>query len=332
MKIGIVARCDVGGLGNLTYDFWKHIHQISRELVIFSYRGDNPNLYPKAIPCQKGRPTLEEIDNFLKDIDIVLAFETPYNWNIFAKAKEKGIKTILIPMYEWSDVISPVMPDLYLCPSKLDYQIFKKYPIRAEYLPIPVDRREFPFKLREKAETFVFNNGGGGTGGRNGLTELLEAIPLVKAQVKFLIRSYSQIPEIKDKRIEKVEGVVDHLDLYKEGDIFLFPHKFDGLSLPIQEALSCGMPVISTDMFPHNNYLPKEWLFEPKGFERGKVAPEARLINVATLDPKKIAEKIDEWANRDITKESKKADEIAEQLSWENLHQKYIKLFESLIK
>lgn len=168
LQIGGVMRCDSGGLSTLSYDFWKHILDIKKELVVLSGIRDNPYLYPKAIVCEN-RPTLKEIDNFLEDINVVLAFETPYNWNVFAKAKEKGIKTILIPMYEWSDVIMPVIPDLILCPSKLDLQTFNGYPTRVEHLPIPVDREEIPFKLRTKAETFVFNNGGGGTGGRNGM-------------------------------------------------------------------------------------------------------------------------------------------------------------------
>lgn len=331
LSIGLCARCDGGGLASLSYDFWKHILDIKKELVVLSGIRDNPYLYPKATICEN-RPTLEEIDRFLEDINIVLIFETPYNWNILSKAKEKGVKTILVPMYEWSDVVFPVMPDLILCPSELDYQTFKEYPTRVEYLPIPVDREEIPFKLRTKAETFVFNNGGGGTGGRNGMEALMKAIPLVKADVKFLIRSQLQLPIIEDKRVEiEFKHFTNKSELFERGDVFLFPHMFDGLSLPIQEALSAGMPVISTNFFPHNTYMPKEWFFDPDGFKQGRVAPVARTIDVAILSPEKIAKKIDEWANKDITDDSEKANEIAEKISWVNLHQKYIDMFKSLL-
>jgi len=331
LKIGLVARCDIGGLGHLSYDFWKNIYEITKELIVMSGRLDNPYLYPKGILCAIGRPTLEEIDEFLKDINIVLAMETPYNWNIFSMAKKRGIKTILMPNYEWSEVITPVIPDMYLCPSKLDYKIFKDYPTKVKYLPIPINREEFPFQQREKAHTFLFNNGGGGTGGRNGYEELTKAIPMVKSDVKFIIRSQMNVKPIKDNRVNFQFVNKKHEDLYKEGDVFLFPHKFDGLSLPIQEALSAGMPVLSTNFFPHNDYMPKEWFFEPEEWQLGKVCPECRVIEMAQLNPENIAKKIDEWADKDITEESKKADEIAEKISWKNLHDKYIEIFKELL-
>jgi len=332
LKIGLVARCDTGGLGHLSYSFWKHIYEISKELIVMSGRRDNPYLFPKGVLCEIGRPTLSEINEFLKDINIVLAMETPYNWNVFSKAKEKGIKTVLIPNYEWSEVTPPVMPDLYLCPSRLDYDLFKDYPTRVKYLPIPVDREEFPFKQRTKAHTFVFNNGGGGTDGRNSYEELKEAIPLVKSDVKFIIRSQIvDIESIEDKRVTMEITNKNHEDLYKEGDVFLFPHKYDGLSLPIQEALSAGMPVLSTNFYPHNAYMPKEWFFNAEKFQIGKVCPECRVIELAKIDPKLIAKKIDEWANKDITEDSKKADEIAEKISWKSQHDEYINLFKSIL-
>lgn len=331
VRIGLVARCDTGGLGHLSYDFWKHIFEIEKQLVILSGIRDNPYLYPKGIICE-GRPTLEDIDEFLKDIDVVLAFETPYNWNVFSEAKKRGIKTVLMPMYEWSDVVMPVKLDLVLCPSKIEYDLFEE---PKKFIPVPIDRKEIPFKLRTKAKTFVFNNGSGGTGGRNGANALLAAIPLVKSKdIKFIIHSQVQLEnDINDERVEiKLGHSPKRKSLFEQGDVFLFPHMFNGLSLPIQEALSSGMPIISTNIYPHNTYMPKEWFFEPSGYEKGRVSEEARNIDIAILDPQRIADKIDEWANKDITEDSKKADEIAQSMSWEILHKEYIKTFEDLIK
>ena len=332
MRIGAICRVDNGGLGSLTYDFWKHILEIKKELVItITDREHEEDLtrYPKAIFCNR-YPTLEQIDFFLEDIDIVLIFETAYNWNIISKAREKGIKSVLMPMYEWSPYKLPTEPDLYLCPSKLDYDIF---PEPKKYLPVPIDRKLFKFKQRTKAQTFVFNNGHGGSNGRNGLEELLEAIPLIKSDIKILIRSQLPILEINDPRVEtRVANLKNRADLYQEGDVFLFPHKFNGLSLPIQEALSCGMPILSTDFYPHNTYLPKKWLFKAKGFEKGQVNPASRIIDVAQLSPENIALKIDEFANKDITEDSQKANEIAEAMSWDKLHKDYIKLFKELLE
>ena len=328
LRIGIVARCDFRGLGMLTLDFWKHIKEITKELVVVMEKGEQEVYrYPKGIIVE-GYPTLETIDEFLKDIDVVVAFETPYNWNVFSTAKRRGIKTVLIPMYEWSTERLPIEPDLYLCPSLLDYDIF---PEPKKYLPVPIDRKLFPFKLRKKAKIFLFNNGYGGTGGRNGLEAFLQAIPLVKSDVRFIINSQVSIPEIKDPRVKvRVANIKSRADLFTEGDVFVFPHMFNGLSLPIQEALSCGMPVLSTNIYPHNTYMPKDWFFEPDSMNKGKVHPVAREIDMAIISVKNIAKKIDEWANKDITEESQKANEIAEKISWKNMKDKYIKVFNNL--
>lgn len=332
-RCGIIARVDSGGLANLTYDFWRYITEITKALVVIS---DSPyqdlQRYPEQIICE-GFPNLEQIDEFLKDIDIVLAFETPYNWNVFSMAKERGIKTILMPNYEWTEEKTPIYPDLYLCPSKLDYDIYKDFPTRVEYLPVPIDRKMFPFELRTKAETFVFNNGHGGTKGRNGLTVLLQAIPLVKSDVDFTINSQVPIPEIKDDRIlVNIEDVKNRADLFKEGDVLLLPRMFGALSLPTWEAISSGMPVLSTDLYPFNTILPKDWFFKPDRIEKGQTASVNRIIDIAVINPQILATKIDEYAHKNITKDSKLADKIAESISWDKLHSKYIKVFEDLIK
>jgi len=330
LRIGAICRIDNGGLANLAFDFWKHIHEITKALVVVSSdKKQNLLRYPEQVICQ-GFPTLEQIEEFLKDIDIVLAFETPYNWNIFSMAKERGIKTVLMPMYEWTEEKPPIHPDLYLCPSLLERDIYKYYPTKSEYIPVPIDRKMFPFKLRTKAETFVFNNGHGGTKGRNGLVALLQAIPLVKSDIKFIIRSQVPIPEIKDIRVDVRLGEAKRADLFKEGDVLLLPRMFGALSLPTWEAISSGMPVLSTDLYPFNMILPKDWFFKAERIEKGQTATINRIIDVAMVNPKDIAKKIDSWANKGITKESNLANKIARKMSWDNLHDEFIKLFKKL--
>jgi glycosyltransferase involved in cell wall biosynthesis len=330
IRIGVICRIDNGGLANMNLDWWKNLPEITKCLTIVS---DSPYQdlmrYPEQIICQN-YPTLEQIDLFLKDIDVVLAFETPYNWNVFSMAKERGIKTVLIPMYEWTEENPPIHPDLYLCPSLMEYDIYKFYPTRCEYIQNPIDRKVFKFKQREKAHTFLFNNGHGGTGGRNGLAFLLKAIPLVKSDVKFIINSQVQIPEITDPRVEVRLGDVKKRTELFDGDVLLFPRMFGALSLPTWEALSCGMPVLSTNLHPFNKTLPKDWFFNASGSKKIKTSSMNREIDCAIIDPKKLADKIDKWANIDITGDSKLADKIAEQFSWDNSKEKIIKLLQEI--
>lgn len=330
IKIGIVTRIDDGGLANMNLDWWKNVPEITKCLTILTGGYQNITRYPEQIICQQ-YPTLEEIDLFLKDIDVVIAFETPYNWNLFSKAKEKGVKTVLIPMYEWTDEKSPIDPDLYLCPSMMERDIYKYYPAKSEYFQNPIDRKVFKFKQREKANVFVFNNGHGGTKGRNGLIELLKAIPLVKSDVKFIINSQIPIPEIQDPRVKiNVGNFKIRTELLEEGDVLVFPRMFGALSLPTWEALSCGMPVLSTDIYPFNEMLPKEWFFKPERIEKFQTSPLNRVIDASIVNPQAIADKIDEWANKDITAESQKANEIAEQFNWEKQKDNLLNILKEL--
>ncbi len=330
LKIGLIARADNSGLGTLSRQFYKHLKDyIAKVMIVWNGVYEYyPERFPEEISyvCKRGVPDLEEIDNFLKDINLVLTFETPYNWNLFSKAKERGIKTVLMPNYEWLPKDLPVKPDLFLCPSKLDYD---EAPEPKVYLPVPIDREELPFKLRKKARVFLFNNGHGGYLNRNSLHEFLEAISLVKQPVQFIIHSQVYFDVVNDSRVEVILGDVPYEKLYERGDMFVFPHKFDGLSLPIQEAMSVGMPVISTDIYPHNTYLPKELLFEPEAITEYYIK---RPIKAAIISPVKLAQKIEEFALQDISHLSKKMDELAEKWSWKNLKTKYLEVLQGLLQ
>ena len=326
-RFGLVVRADEGGLASLSWDFYKHLEP-TKTLVVLSKMPGMPDRFPGAVVCRQGLPNLAQIEEFLDGLDVIMTFEKPYNWNLFKRAKKKGIKTILVPNYEWTDENPPEEPDLYICPSKLDFDLVNQE--NKVYLPIPIDREMFPFKLRKNADIFVFNNGHGGSLGRNGLKELLEAIAMVSSRIpRFIINS--QVPVeggILDSRVTFHCGNLIKEKLYSEGDVFLFPHKFDGLSLPIQEAMSSGMPIISTNLYPFNTYLPKELLFEPDGQTWAKMAEGKRTVEKAVLRPRNIAEKIEEWVGQDITKYSKEMNKLAEEWSWNNQKDNWIKIIE----
>lgn len=332
-RLGIVARCDNSGLGVMAFDFFRNF--IVEKVLTVS--GSYQNYYDRfegyggtqQIICAQHTPTIEEIENFLKDLDVVVAFETPYNWNLFTIAREKGVKTVLIPMYEWTPPKDqmPSEPDLYLCPSELD---MKEIDGNKELIHTPINLDLIPYRERTEAKTFVFNNGHGGFGGRNSLVEFLQAIQFVKSDVKFIIRSQVDFEPINDSRVSVFDGDLPYEDLWKDGDICVHIHKFDGLSLPLNEAMAAGMPILGLNIFPHNTFLPKETLIEPEAI--GKVQL-ARKTDSAVISPLKIAEKIDEIAgmpSEKIIELSKRSRAIAEGWSWKEQKGKFIIAIQNL--
>lgn len=187
--------------------------------------------------------------------------------------------------------------------------------IKQIKVPIP---SHIKWRLRKKAEVFVHNAGNGGLGGRNGTEELLRAMKYVKSPIKLIVRSQVPIRERKDPRIEYQIGTFD--DIWAEGDVFIFPEKFNGLSLPIQEAFASGMMVMTTDRFPNNTYLPTEPLIPVHSYlkERTYVT-----FDKAKIAPEDIAKSIDSWFGKDISEFSEMGRVFKEEYSWDNLKKRY---------
>lgn len=290
-----------------------------------------PERFPNARRVTK--ITAEDVDWLFHGIDLFIAFETPYEWNLFRLARKRGVKTILIPMYECEPKPLPAYPDVVLAPSLLDYDVFKdeaKANFQIEYLPIPVDRLKVPFRQREKALTFQHNAGHGGIIGRNGTTELLAAIPMLKSDAKVIIYTQKKIDFDHPKCEIRVGNFENYWDMWGSNDVFIFPHKFDGLSLPIQEALSSGMPVISTAIYPFTQWLPQDWLFHAAEFMN--IRAWDRHVDVAVIEPSVIAGMIDEWYGKSIAKDSSRANKLAEEISWGKMLPKYLQLFKKICK
>lgn len=332
IRLGLVARCDDSGLGSLSQDFYKYLEP-DKVLSVYGRYNNHPERFPSAIICNQGMPNLKDIQNFLKDLDVILTFETPYNWNLISEAKKLGVKTVIIPNYEWTSEFPPIEPDLWLCPSKLDLKIYQEEGKNCAYLPIPVDRTKIPFKLRKEAKTFVFNNGHGGSIGRNSAREMIEAMIRIPQDsgAEFIVRSQIQLDSMLKMPHMRFEfGETPKEKLFDEGDVFIFPHKFDGLSLPIQEAMAAGMPVITTDFFPFNEMLPKELLFKYDALAKAKLDDDTRKIDIHLLYPRDIADKIMEFIGKDITELSLKMNDLAEEFSWITMKDKYIELLSNL--
>jgi len=322
------------GLGMLAWEFYTNLQEyITKVLVIHngSYQCF-PERFNQWKYYTQGQLVPKVLEDFLDNIDILLAIETPYNWFAFTLAKYKKIKTVLIPMFECNDKVLEVYPSLIACPSMLEYESFKNEPSKLEIIPLPINRKRLLYKNRKKAMVFKHHVGHAGLAGRTGTNELLKAIPLVKNRnIKFIINSQVEIPRIQDERlIIKIGNIKNYWDLWNEGDIYIFPTNQEMISMPLNEALSVGMPVLTTEFDYFKSFLPQKWFIKPE--EITKVKLHQRFMNFAVkLDIEKIAQKIDEFAEKDISEDSKIANRLAEEISWEKLRPKWVKLFESLL-
>lgn len=326
-KIGIIGRADNTGLGVETWELCRHFPEAKVMIVEFEslYPGDIYKIYPERFNkpvIVAGIPTESQLEAFFKGIDVLFTIETPYYPKAFEIARRLGVKSILRVNYEW---FRDYQPDFYVSPSLYH---FNELPEPKAYLPFPINREVLPFKLRKKAKKFIHIAGNMKAAyDRNGTELFLQAIPYIKSNVEIIIKSQIPIESIANRYANVKVDVCNHKnywEIWEDADVYVSPRRYAGQSLPLNEAMSLGMAVIMTDMTPQNSFLPKELLIKPLEIKKLMINRE---IEIADIDPKDIAAKIDEIANTDITKYSKISNHIAQAWSWENLKPKYQKLF-----
>lgn len=372
MRIGSVCYATEQGLGRLMKAFYDA--GVITDPVIFKHsswqRKTNLDWYPPGTPILEPKRSFDPavIGSVVDRVQVMLFFETPFDWEILRYCKDHNVKTVLMPMYEWFPANPPTLPDLFLCPSKLDYDYFSGGLIpkwdgtEAVYLPVPVDSSAW--KKRTRAVKYLHNAGNIGHREHKGTRQLLEAMKLVKSPLELTVRAQDvsvlrnivegtfgrevckeikddiltldpvnlAFPRGKGPRLTIRFGQIAYDDLWADHDVYVAPEKFNGLSLPLQEAYAAGLVVMTTDRYPHNTWLPTEPLIPVSEYRKAFVSRNYLEFDEALVTPEAIAAKMDEWYGKDIRTLSKGAYEWGQHNSWRSLKQVYLEVFEDLVE
>ncbi len=317
MTIGILGYLSARGLGTMTHDLRVQLgiqHQMVPVDVGWPYitswaTGDE--FYLDEWTVQK-----EDLELWKEHfgIDTLVSIETGYGDNTFRWAKELGMRTILVVMWE---SFNPNLPayknvDLYICPS---YRAYQEIPFDAKlFLPYPVDTDLFKYRQRSgPAKTFVHNAGSGGMHGRKGTVEAVQGFCLAQKEMpdmELIVRSQEEIGAIlpvssrwNDRNIHFEGPRENREDLYTEGEVLIATHRYDGHFLVGLEAMACGMPVITTNWPPMNEFwVPSEQnlLVKVEREEKpgGLVNPHC-MMQIPSVED--IAEKIKFCATHDMS-------------------------------
>jgi glycosyltransferase involved in cell wall biosynthesis len=336
MTTGIISYLSQRGLGTMCHDLREHLG-ITRQLVI-------PDIgWPMHLEWANGEEFYLHQWEVQKDdlsawqstdgIDTVISIETGFGDHTFRYAKELGMRTILIVMWE---SFNPHLPayqsvDLYICPS---FKAYQEVPFDNKvFLPYPVDTNLFKFRQRSgPARQFIHNAGSGGMNGRKGTRETVEAF--LKADPgtwDATLRINSQVDqpwfgEIRSPYVTfNIGGFMNREDLYTQGDVLIYPSKYDGHALVTLEAMASGMPVLTTDAEPMNEYWPaghKMLTGVRKQEPAGMINPHCLASHVDTYH---LAEQI-RWAGgTDMERYSTENRQIAEvRHSWSALRDRWM--------
>lgn len=336
MRLGLLARADETGLGYQTKAFYDHLKPVRTMVVDISNLNANqqhPEWYPGA-QLVHGFPNAGDIDSFLTDLDVVLVAETPYNYYLYQRARELGVKTAVQYNYEFFDWFSHPdypLPDLLIAPSRWHYDDIQAFAtehgIGHVYLHMPVDRSVFRYKdYMNETPPIIHIAGKSAVHDRNGTIDFLRLSSLIRHKgfnFRFIVYAQNPTTQIKEDAksfgVEVIENISNPVDLYREGDLMILPRRYGGNCLPMNEAISCGLPVIMPNISPNNAFLPQEWLAPAQLLGVFKPRTEIEIWGI------KVSEAVDTVLNvlGNIKEAKKNADKLAESISWATMRPKY---------
>lgn len=344
-RVGLMAYSTNTGLGVLTHEFAVHLHPTKVLLAdISSLNGVQTHHERFAAFDHRitdGRPSVEDIEWFLTGIDVAFIHETPLDYRMFERARQRGVKTVLQPNHEFNDYYAnPALPlpDLFALPSPWHYDDLPYE--NKTLLHVPVATERLPHHTGQGIRRFLHIVGKPSVHDRNGTQATIEAFKRVKAKnARLTIRIQGEdaasalMPQISDDPRITLDwtDVYGYWEMYAGFDCLVMPRRFGGLCLPMQEALGCGMPVIMPDISPNNAVLPAEWLV-PATHEGTFTA--RREIDLYTADTTALAAKMDEFcalSDNEADAVYATARSMGAELGWDRQIEEYRETFRRLV-
>jgi len=227
---------------------------------------------PNLIKLNSYEISKEQIKDIIERnrIDIAI-FNEENDFQLVEYVKSLGIKIAsYVDFFTKENIPKFKVYDALLCSSIRTYNAFS-YLQNAYYTPWGVDLNWF--KPSERPEFSFFHNAGwAGTGMRKGTIETLRAFRELMQQYKghagypnfsLLVHTQKSISSypgwvrelFKFPQIKIHEGTLRKPGLYNKGMIYVAPSRIEGLGLHILEALASGLPVITTNAPPMNEYV-----------------------------------------------------------------------------
>ncbi|MBU2495965.1 MAG: glycosyltransferase family 4 protein [Candidatus Omnitrophica bacterium] len=198
-------------------------------------------------------------------LDLIL-FNEQQNWEVVLKAIQLPIPIgSYVDYYTAQTVPFFRLYDFLFCNTRRHYRVFQNHP-QAFYIPWGTDLNLFKPRKRDYAkEGITFFHSAGLSPDRKGTDILVKAFREVRGDSKLIIHTQSQRTLKKhslahrlitqDPRVELIEKEVEAPGLYHLGDVYVYPTRLEGIGLTIMEALASGLPVITTDAPPMNEFI-----------------------------------------------------------------------------
>lgn len=296
MNIGIVTTWFERGAAYVSRQYMDALKKKHRIFIYArggeSYAKGNPTWDKEFVTWGKKTsiPILTAID--LKEfkwwlsknhIDLVF-FNEQHWWDPVLLCNTLGIKTgAYIDYYKQDTVQLFGNYDFLITNTKRHHSVFNWHP-QSFYIPWGTDIRLFKprsFGTVQRNKVTFFHSAGMNPK-RKGTNLVLKAFSTLNSSANLVIHTQvdlnKSLPEMNQliKSLQKEGNLKIHYGsipapgLYHLGDVYVYPTKLEGIGLTIIEAMACGLPVITSNNPPMNEFV--------KPDINGRLASITRLV------------------------------------------------------
>ena len=280
MNIGIITQWYPSGAGNVSKAYFN---SLIKEHNVFIYSRGGPNLLNNnewnqnfvTIAPKHSQLTginKKHFKNWIKTNQITaVIFNEQRQWEAVLYAKKLNLLTgAYIDYYKQDSVNLFQSYDFLLCNTQRHFEVFKSHK-QALYIPWGTILPKFnnDKKITSRIRFLLLSN--------QGLAYLGNAPWLDRTNTEIAVRAFqkvtgdcelvilSQVELAKtpkyfqeliqnDSRINYFKEIYNEFP-YNKGDVYVYPSRLDGIGLTLLEALSYGMPCITTDCQPMNEFV-----------------------------------------------------------------------------
>lgn len=265
MRIGVIARSELRGLGNQTVAVARHLSP-ERVLLVepkpaswIQHPERLADLDVTHVHWHDGHLPEGPVRRWLSGLDVVYTAETVYDVRLPFWAAEVDCSVVRHANPEQLGREEIIAGDPTVWWAATPWRL-NSLPAGARVVPMPVEKP--PYEPERAAAgspvRFVHPIGHAATGDRAGSRILSRALRHITAPCE--VRVFCQ-----DRRLDtpfeqaapgvsvqvRCRGVDDHWDQYRGGDVLVLPRTYGGLSLPSQEAMAAGLALVMTDCSPN---------------------------------------------------------------------------------
>jgi 1,2-diacylglycerol 3-alpha-glucosyltransferase len=360
MNIGLVTTWFPSGAGFVSKAYERALSH-KNNIFIFA-RGCKPQVdsewngknvtWASVHPCITGVYS-KEFKKWIETNNIsTVLFNEQRHWEIIKFAK--GMNLIVgayIDYYTADTVPFFNLYDFLICNTKRHFKVFKNHP-QVVYCPWGTNIKEYtPSKsLASRPLTFLISAGWDGAYAkdadwldRRGAGLTLRAFSKLKGECKLIVLSQVELESCpldwseivnSDSRIKFMVGSFSPTP-YNLGDIYVYPSRLDGIGLTLPEAISSGLPAITTNSPPMTEFVIDEFngkLIQVEDF-RGR--PDGYFWAESICSEKSLIDAMSYYINNQdqILIHSSNSREFAiENLDWEKNSAFLIDWFSNLVR